>query len=177
MKRVTFMIMFSVFSLALTLAPSCKKDDKANPDKNHFVLNGETFDLAKGFIEDFGDNGNGSYDFDVYLTSSDINYSDLLQEFNGTGEFIFIDFNTSSESGLVKGTYTYSNERNAFTFVDGTVGKDYDLLTFIGEDYDVIGGTVDVEINGSEVILDFDLTISNNTSVTGRFKGPLRSVD
>ena len=70
MKKFSFLPILLFFSLVLVL-PSCKDDDDG-PGQNEFVLDGEKFSLAKGYIEDYGDNGNGSFDFDVTLTSSDI---------------------------------------------------------------------------------------------------------
>lgn len=172
MKHLVF---FLVGAVALLSYTGCNKDDDDGA-RNEFVLNGTTYALEKGFIQNYGDNGNGSYDFDITLTSGDINYSDAQQVFSGTGDFIYLDLNTSLETGLVAGTYNFSSDRNAFTIVDGTVGTDYDLAIGTGEDFDVIGGTVDIELDGNETRVSWSVSISNGTTVTGEFKGILRSI-
>lgn len=173
MKQLIF---FLVGTVALFAYTGCNKDDDDAGTKNEFVLNETTYELAKGFIQDYGANGNGSFDFDVTLTSEGVNYSDAQGIFSGTGEFIYLDLNSSLATGLVAGTYNFSSDRNAFTLVDGSIGTDYDLATFTGEDFSVIGGTVEVELVGNETRLSWSLSISNGTTVTGEFQGILRSI-
>jgi hypothetical protein len=168
--------LFFLLGLSVLLVYSgCNKDDDDGVS-NKFVLNGESYALSKGYIEDYGANGNGSYDFDITLTSSDINYSDAQGLFSGTGDFIYLDLNSSLASGLVEGTYSFSSTRDAFTLVDGTVGTNYDLMVFTGEDFSVVGGSVDIEIKGNETYISWNLTISNGTMVTGEFQGILREI-
>ena len=82
-------VLFFLAIFGLFMYTGCKKDDNNTSVKNEFVLNGSTYDLSKGFITDYGANGNGSYDFDITLTSSGVNYSDAQEAFSGTGDFIF----------------------------------------------------------------------------------------
>lgn len=152
---------------------SCEKDSKP---KNHFKYDGKTYLLDKGFIEEWGSNGNGSYDFDVYLASSSINYSAVDEEFSGVGHAVYLDLNTSSEYGLVNGTYTYSSERNVFTFVDSGVAIDADFDNETGTFLDMVGGTIDITITNGEVLIEFDLTTTANKTITGRFKGFLTDI-
>ncbi len=174
MKKFTFLAFLGVLSLSILL-PSCNKDDD-NSISNEFLLNGNNYALSKGFIEDFGDNGNGSYDFDVVLTSSSINYSDATGDYSGTGDLIYLDLNSSSETGLVSGTYNYSSNRSALTFVDAQVATDFNALTLTGDTFEVVGGTVEIEINGNEVTIDFNLTLAGNNTVEGNYKGTLRPI-
>lgn len=174
MKKFTLLAFLGVLSLTLVM-PSCKKD-KDNSVKNEFVLDGKSYDLDKGFLIDFGDNGNGSFDFDVVLSSSTINYSDATGYFNGVGDFIYLDLNSSSDAGLVSGTYNFSSNRDVFSFVDGQVAIGYDIGTLTGEDFEVNGGTVEVEVNGNEVTIDCNLTLSGGGTVEGNYKGTLRKI-
>lgn len=127
-------------------------------------------------MTEYGPNGNGSFDFDVELTSSGINYNDFDGSFSGIGDIIYLDLNTSLSSGLVTGTYNFSSDRNAFTFVDGGVATDFDSATATGDVFAVVGGTVEIEIKGNETYFSWNLTISNGTTVTGEFQGILREV-
>ena len=163
------------FFFASALFVGCGDDDMDGP-RNSFTLDGETYELTKGFLEDFGTNGNGSFDFDVTLTSATINYSEVQGSFNGVGDFVYLDFNTSSEDGLISGTYNFSSDRNAFTFVAGVVGTGYDLSTASGEDFTILGGTAEVSIDGTTTTIDFDITTSSNLTVTGSWTGMLREI-
>jgi len=151
---------------------SCKKEDKE--PSNSFRYDGTNYSLDKGYLENWGVNTNGSYDFDVYLGSSNIQYSASNEEFLGIGDVLYLDLNTSSANGLVNGTYNYSSDRNAFTFVDGVVGIDVDLSDVENEEFvEVVGGTIEVLVDGNTYTLEFDLTTESNTKITGRYKGTL----
>ncbi|MGB1242498.1 MAG: hypothetical protein ACPG49_08255 [Chitinophagales bacterium] len=169
--------LFVVSLFFIALSPSCKKDDASPNNQNQFTLNEESFEISKGFIEEYGSNGNDSYDFDVSLVSSDINYNQTEGDFSGTGNVIYLDLNTSSENGLVSGTYNYSDDRDTFTLVAAAVATNYDTENETGSNFAVTGGSVDVDVDGSNVSFEFNLTISNNATVTGSFKGSLLSID
>ncbi|MEL6837539.1 MAG: hypothetical protein AAFP77_31310 [Bacteroidota bacterium] len=172
MKRY---LLFALSLSVLFLYSSCNKDDDDSV-RNEFTLNGDSYQLAKGFMTEYGSNGNGSFDFDVELTSSTVNYNDFDGSFSGTGDVIYFDLNTSLETGLVNGTYNFSSDRNAFTFVDGAVATNYDADTESGDVFAVVGGSVEIEIRGNETYFSWNLTISNGTTVTGEFQGILRNV-
>jgi hypothetical protein len=88
---------------------------------------------------------------------------------------VYIDLNTSSANGLVNGTYNYSSDRGAFIFVYGEIGVNVDLSAENenGEIIKIVGGKIDVSVDGNITTLNFDLTTSANKKVTGRFKSPL----
>lgn len=170
MKKIISLPILLLLSLVLLL-PSCKDDDSI---PNEFILNGEKYSLARGFIESYGSNGNGSFDFDVTLVSSGIS---LLNngDYSGIGEVIYLDMNTSSEAGLVTGTYTYASSTDTFNFIHANVGKDFHMFTQTGELHNVTDGTIDITTNGGETTIFFDLIISNGSTVSGSFKGTLQS--
>jgi len=170
MKRPNFLFILAASFVIFTIA-SCKKDK--NDPKDQFTYDGETFELTQGYIEDYGDNGNGSYDFDITLVSNDINF---IQE-TGIGHLVYLDLNTSNEFGLVEGTYNFSEEREAFTLVDGIIAISFDLDTETGELYNAISGTVIIEIDGNETKIEFNLVMANNKNVSGEFKGVLIDLD
>ena len=170
---LTISIILSVFLLS-----SCEKDDvrtsSGSGSSNYFLYDGQRYNIDKGFIENYGDNENGSYDFDVFLISDSIDYSIPDEDFTGVGDIIYLDLNTSSEDGLVDGTYKFSTDRDTFTLVDGLVGIKMDINTEEGEELvQIVAGEVDVSVSGSNTVIDFDLTTSTNKKVTGKFNKKL----
>lgn len=172
MNKGRFLIACLIASVFLL--NSCEKEDvrtsSGSGSSNYFLYDGQRYNLDKGFIENFGDNGNGSYDFDVYLVSDSINYSIPDEDFVGVGDIIYLDLNTSSEDGLVDGAYKFSNDRDTFTLVDGLVGIKMDINTEEGKELvEIAAGEVDVSISGNNTTLDFDLTTTTNKRVRGKF--------
>ena len=172
MKTLKLPVYLVLFTLLISLF-SCSEDDPP-PPQNYFNLDGTQYTVAKGYIQPWGENSNGSYDFDIWLVSSGINYSTSSGEFFGIGELVYIDLNTSSANGLVNGTYNYSSYRDAFTFTDGIIGIQIDAANQTGDEVvEIVGGSIVVKVTGNDVTLDFDLTTSKNTNVKGNFTGSL----
>ncbi|MGB3616645.1 MAG: hypothetical protein WBA12_00875 [Catalinimonas sp.] len=155
---------------------SCRENDPE--PENRFVFDGDTYELTKGFLEDFGYNGifsgEETYGFDVMLISDGINYNAASEDFEGSGSLVFMDLSSTLENDLVAGTYRFSSSRGAFSLVDGVVGVNYNIADETGELLDVIGGEVTVSVDGADYTFDFDLTLDNNTTVEGRYVGTLR---
>lgn len=173
MKKFSLLSFILLMTIAVIL-PSCNKDDDGDSSTSSFTLDGTTYTLSKGFIADFGDNLNGSYDFDIFLTSDGISRGGL--GLTGMGDYVYIDLNTGLETGLEAGTYTFSTDREAFTFVDSDVYTNYDLTNFTGDVTDVTGGTVEIELNGSDVTITFNLEIAGGSTVTGTYEGSLEDL-
>lgn len=172
-QKSVYLLTIALF-FASTIACENGKDtgDDENP-QNYFTLSGETYELAKAFIEPWGENDNGSYDFDIYLVSKEIQHSTSSGEFFGIGDVVYIDLNTSSANGLVNGTYNYSSERNAFTFTYGMAGADLNAAEEEGDITEIVGGTVQIKVEGNITTIDFQLTTESNTTVEGNFTGNL----
>jgi len=174
MKQIGYLTMFGLLSFMLLIS-ACKKD-KEESNLNQFTLNEESYDLAKGFLVEYGENSNGSYDWDVTLTSSSISYSESLGDFTGQGDAIYMDLNTSSATGLVAGTYNYSTIRDAFTFVVALAATDAIISSGTGTFVDLTAGTIDVSVNGNETTFDLDLRTSTGETLTGNFTGTLEEI-
>jgi len=176
-----FSLLLVLFVLSASIATSCKKDKKDDPTpttKNAFQYDSKEYELTKGFKEDLGVNsGLTSYDVDITLTSSSINYNSVAEEFNGKGDIIYLDLNTSVEGELVDGTYNFSSARNACTFVEGVVGIDYDIENETGTLDDIIGGSVVIKTIDGDQQLEFELTLSGNRKVTGFYNGNIQNIN
>jgi len=168
MKKLKLVLILLFISFVVFY--SC--EDDSSP-KNYFKYDGKTYTLSDGYIEDYGPN-NGSFDWDVYIISSKLNYNG--DWFTGTGHIIYLDLNTSSENGLVTGIYTFSSERSVFTFVDAGAGINFNMDTESGTIVDVIGGTVEITISGNEVLFEFNLITNTTKTIKGRFKGVLTEI-
>ena len=157
---------------------SCNKDDEGELPTNGFTYDGTTYALAGGFIEDFSENfGLNSRDYDIYLVSSGISYSQTNEEFTGSGEIIYLDLNVNSTSQFVPGTFTWSTTRLPNTIVDGGIGIACNVVSgSCSFEDDANGGTVTVSQNGTTFIIDFTLTLSNGQAVTGSYSGTLQQI-
>ncbi len=178
MKSFNFRLILGLMCL-LTLTFSCNDDDDDSFGASQFTINGVSYELNQGFLEEFGSNGTvggqESWDFDVTLTSSGITFDPNNVTFVGSGSFIYLDLNTNSPDGLVSGTYNFSGQRNVFTLVDGTAAFNVNIAAGTGNGFEITGGTVTIN-TGNVVRIEFDLTTDTNQSVTGRFSGALQRI-
>ena len=169
---------FLIASLLLSVFffNSCEKDKEPSNEEpsNYFSYDGENYVLNQGFIEEFGENEDGSYDFDIVLVSPTIQYIPSDAELSGIGDIVYLDLNTSSANGLVSGSYNFSSERGEFTFVDGGIVIKGDVSTEEAEiEAEIVGGKINVLVVDDITTLDFDLTTRTNKNVKGRFQGTL----
>lgn len=168
---------YLVLVLTVFAFVSCKSDDDGgSSSSSDFIrIDGQNFSLdGQGYLESYGQNSDGSYDWDVTLLSSGINYVNET----GSGNIFYIDLNTSSENGLVTGTYNYSSERNEFTWVysQANIGVDSEDSS-AGDDYYIVSGTVDIVADGNNVTIEWNLETQAGETVTGSWDGTLQSYD
>lgn len=164
---LTSLVMLFMFS-------SCKKEDETPPTpSNSFTVSSFSADLTKGNIEEYGDNGNGSYDWDVTLLSDGID----LESESGVGSAVYLDLNSDSETGLTAGTYNWAADRDVFTLVDAAAAINYDIESEVGDYINdtATGGTVIISFSGDDTVIDFELTMSDGEEVKGYYKGTLQA--
>ena len=158
MKKVFYPLLFVIMtSLAFQ---SCSSDDDNNSGSslnNEVSLNGTIYSLnTTGSLESYGENNDGSFDWDVELFSTDIN--------------VYFDLNTNSQTGLVEGTYTYSPNRAAFTYVDS------EFYIEDGPSYSPTQGTINIDINGDTTTITFNLVTQvdgEDFNIEGEWSGTL----
>ena len=173
MKKIYLVIIFSL------LLFGCGKDDFA-PDKGNCTYDGKIFSLDKGFIrcEYFDEYWSGQagedapYEYDVFLTSSSISWSDNQESFVGNGNWILFELNTDKE-GLAEGTYNLGG---------------YSSYTIASVDFETVGnpdsyggfecysGSVDITRNGNIYKFDFTFRTEENKILKGVFEGPLTTL-
>jgi hypothetical protein len=158
---------------AFTLFSGCNKDDDdmGSDVKNEFTYDGTTYSLSKGFYSDLGSNGNGTYDLDIFLTTAGVSQGGF-SGLTGTGDGIYLDLNTTTATGVVAGTYNWSNSRENFTIVPGSsILLDYNYETFTGTSISFTDGTVEIAVGGTGATITFSATTTDGKTVSGEWKG------
>ncbi len=152
------------------LTTSCKDDDDDGPRANTVQVNGVTETLTQALLEEYGDNGNGSFDWDITLITDGFD----LVNYSGAGSILYLDLNTNSADGLVSGTYNWSADRDVFTIVDGGMTLGYDLATETS-DYEMsaTAGTVVITVGDNETEFDVSLTMEDGETLNAYYKGEL----
>ena len=152
--------MYSILFLAVTSLTfqSCSDDDDNGGSSlnlnNEVSIDGTVYTLDDGgYLESYGINTDGSYDWDVTIEST-------------TGLAVYFDLNTNSETGLVAGTYTYSETRTEFSYV-------YSEFYGDGIDYTASEGTIVVTIDGDTTGFVFNLTANDGSEIEGEWSGVL----
>jgi hypothetical protein len=176
MRKLSFKLMIAAIALS-TLFVACKKEDKVEL-KNSFTFQSNTFDISKGFISNYGKSGAfNATNFDIYLTTSAI--TNTGGTVTGTGDAIYLDFNSSSATELASGTYTFDDLRDMNTFSNAVVYINYNFTTFTGGEYildDNSTGTIKVTKTGTTYEITYSFTVDNGKKVEGYYKGSLTSV-
>ena len=161
-----------IFSMILALVASvfmfyaCGDDDDGGGGSNNFVY-------SEGFIENYGGNGGGVYNFDVTLHSSSMDFENET----GSGNFLYLELWSSSSSGLANGKYTFSNSPKALSYTDGSIAIGYNLSTDRGQYLEIKDGDVNISTSGGETNISFEVTVEGNRKITGSYKGVLTMFD
>ncbi len=173
MKNLKLVVLFAlVFNL---VAVSCKSDDDNDTVEitNSMTINGEEFSVETGFLEEYGENADGSFDWDVTLVSEGFTIDTTNEIATGIGSSIYLDLNTNSATGLVPGTYTFSNERAEFTWVVAEGITDLDAETGDGNFFNAVSGTVTITGTGNNQLIVVDLLDESGNEITASYQGAL----
>jgi len=173
MKRKIFSLMLLV---ALVVGFSaCKDDDDTPPGK--FTHDGKTYDLARAFatLWDSWTSGDDTYyAWDLYLTSSGINYDETEEEFTGEGEAVLLTIYALNDDSFVPvGTYNSADDE---CWSDG-VYVDFNVETGDGdefEDFDSV--TVTITKSGDTFTIEYTIEFTDGDTVTGSYKGSIKEI-
>ena len=175
--KVTYLFILSLSFLAI----SCSDDDSDSAPvvNNVMEIGGQQFDIDAALLESWGENGDGSYDWDVTFTTEGLSFNSETEEYVGTGAVLLLDLNTDSAGGLVPGNYAYSTERAAFKWVFALSGTNVDTADDSAGDLLTYNqGTVTITGTGEDQIITVDiLTESGETNTTATYKGSFEFVD
>jgi hypothetical protein len=180
MKKLK-LVMLLVFSLSLVTF-SCSSDDDNNNDGNPgggdgtMTINGETFSIATGVLESYGENSDGSFDWDIVLLSDGFTINTSQQTITGIGAYLYLDLNTNSATGLVPGTYNYADERAEFTWVDAGGSPNVNAETFEGTFFAGVSGTITITGTGSSQVITVNIVDTDGNPITASFSGDLQFI-
>mgnify|MGYP000701440924 CR=1 FL=1 len=143
----------------------------------HLSLQAIKADYEAAGLEDFGENADGSYDWDVYLLGDGITINSSTPV--GQGATIYLDLNTNSADGLVAGTYTYANERAPFTWVFADACASFNTSNFscASGSYNASAGTVVISGSGNNTTIEVNLTDTSGASITASYTGGFSIID
>ena len=174
---------FKVVVVALVMsivAMSCSSDDdnnNNNTSNNVMSIAGEEYDIAAACLENFGENADGSYDWDVFLLGDGITINSSTPV--GQGAVIYLDINTNSADGLVAGTYTFAQDRAPFTWVYADACTNFNTSNFncASGSYYASTGTVVISGSGSSTSVEVNLQDSAGASITASYTGGFSVLD
>lgn len=180
MKKV-----FLALSLALTVGfMSCSSDDdKGGASSESFLrVNGTDYDLKSGVIVDYGEEGEGIFNFDVSLYTENFNASNPLNPFGGNSYTeVYFELFTTNPSTLATGDYSFSNSfgaANTFSFADVSLecsGSFFDVDC--NEELNVNGGTFTVNSTGNRFNVEFSVNLVGGGTAEGKYVGTLIAID
>jgi len=179
MKNVTYFLVGAL--LVSILFAGCKKED--DTPKNQMIYNETEYDLAQGFLENYGKwDGTEDYNIDLILVSSGFTIHEVngeIDSVSGKGHLIYFELFTADPDKLTVGDYIYDDNETgkAGTFDDAGCALDFDAQTEIGTELEINGGKLTVVQNGDTYEVKFDVTATNGKHITGFFKGGLKYYD
>ena len=174
--KVTYLFILSLSFLAI----SCSDDDSDSAPvvNNVMEIGAQQFDIDSALLESYGENEDGSYDWDVSFYTEGFSFNSETEEYVGTGAALILDLNTNSAGGLVPGAYAYSTERAAFKWVFAGSGTNIDTANESGDFLFYNQGTVTITGTGEDQIITVDLlTESGETNTTATYKGSFQFID
>ena len=144
---------------------------------NEIKYDGSNYSLTKGYLEKYGDWDEQTtyYNFDVWLVNDGITITQ--DDAMGTGDLIYLEFWSSSPTGLNPGTYSFASNLAAQTFSTGAVAFNYNIATELGTLYECTGGSVIISQSGTDYIFDVTFTLANGKTVNAYYKGSMINYD
>lgn len=161
----------AIIILSVITFTGCSDDDDDNA-KGTFTYNGTTYELSNGVIESYGSITKSSYHLDLTLYSSGLNY----EKGTGTGNALYFEIFSSSNSDLVAGTYAYDPEWTGepLTFDFGAAYINFNITSESGTQVIINEGTVTISKSGSTYTITVNCKDANDNSITGSYTGSLK---
>lgn len=162
--------------LSILLVLACNKDDETS-QVNSFTLDGTNYELNDGLIW-------LAYDwFKIELYSPGINLTagipGVEPVYDGIGNVLYFGYMIPENYGEISnGRYTFlSPSFTSYYFSVGIISIGIDLYDYSGDFYEVTSGTINVQNNGGDVVIDFDLTLKEGKTISGNYTGSIHIWD
>jgi len=177
-------MLIPVVVLVLCIFASCGKgdDDESTMPDNYFIVNGKTYELKMGYLQNYGTDPEfyEGYNLDLTLVSDGFTVDLANFDFTGTGDALYFEMFSSSADMLPAGDYTFDSSElppvGAFDY--GECLLNFNAST--GESTsssEITGGKVSVSKNGSIYEITINCTTASGKTITGYFKGALTFMD
>ncbi|MGE0078357.1 MAG: hypothetical protein AB7S48_10900 [Bacteroidales bacterium] len=138
--------------------------------KNSFSYLGNEYELSQSFVEYYGENWDGTYQLDLYMASSGINYV----EATGSGNILYFSLYTSQANSISSGQYIYDYwAETKFTFDYGDVYINYNIDNEEGTKIPISNGSVTVAIINNIYSITIDCKDESENSITGSYTGEI----
>ncbi|TDE16625.1 hypothetical protein [Dyadobacter psychrotolerans] len=179
---LNFTKLLCVFMLAGLVLSGCKDKEEVDP-ADTVSYDGKSYDLAKGFMLDYGQLGTGQgHNIDLYLASSEIiihEKAGMPDSTSGKGQLIFFEMFSSVPNSLAPGTYNFDALQSAVasTFDFGETLFNANYQTGTGEIYRIVSGKVIVEKNKDIYTITFECVDYLGKPIKGFYKGALKYYD
>ena len=177
MKKTGLLLIGTLLMMGASMV-SCDKDDDKEFE-NKVTYEGTEYELNDGYLEYYGVWGDSTYNFDITLVSSDVDYNVVSGIPTGTGNIIYFELFSSSSTELVPGTYVFDPDgtSEANTFDEGNFALNFNFTTETGLVRQISLGSLIVEKEGSTYKLTIDCTDSAGKKITGNYEGTLSFAD
>jgi hypothetical protein len=168
---------FATILIGGLLFSGCKKDESDPP--NSFKYNDKESLIGTAFAGNLGEVSAGSYGYFFYLLENTlkVTYTNSApDQITGIGDYMMIALVSSDSTGLKTGEYIYSSSET--TFNPNTFGYESGLLINYDGSTDYYagvmlfnGGKINVTRNDDEYTLNFSISTTVNSTITGFYKG------
>jgi hypothetical protein len=170
-------ILTVLFICATVGFTSCTKDKEKD---NYFEYSGTIYHLVAGTMQYYGQLTDGAgYNFDISLFSSGVTYDFNTADLGGTGNAVYFEMFSSSDSELPDGEYSFDvlATESPLTFDEGYFGININFDSHTGAVIYITSGNVTVAKSGLSYELTFDCFAQDGEPVSGHFKGILPYYD
>lgn len=189
-QNVKRVVLFTLLSLPFI---SCEKDKDNEPAISEtFKVEGKSFTIKEGFIEDYGSYGVGEndthYNYDFFLIDGDAELE--VEEVSDFKAGLYFELFSPGTSGFTTGKFNFIDEedinlesdivgKHFFTYAeayfdlddDGVEDEESEYFYVIGGSITVSGGT------NNNYTVEFDVKLDNNETIKGKFADTFIFID
>ncbi|NVK83344.1 MAG: hypothetical protein HWE21_03430 [Cytophagia bacterium] len=166
MKKKTQLVI--ILGLCVSMFFSCSEQGETNPEPvQGFELENQFYATPKMILLPLGESAANLYEFDLVLLSGSITTDEEIE--GEEGYFLLLKVFTDSETGIVPGTYVFGQDPNASSIMEGMVVLNFITPATFGNVRPVTSGELTVSEEAGNVVLTYEVTLSDNKKVIGSY--------